>query len=456
MTVLLWNDTLGIGNGECSRRLTDERMNLALLRKWLTPGIGIKRWLLMLLGGLAILSVCLAIALYKLLPPQRLTAFESLGWLELILAVLVGIAAIIFAFTRLANTFLNPYRRLRHGHLIDLVYTHSKRGKGARVVAIGGGTGLPSVLRSLKALTSNITAVVTVADDGGSSGRLRRELGVLPPGDLRNNIAALADDESLMTQLFQYRFSQGDLGGHAFGNLFISALAGVTGSLESALVEIERVLNIQGRVLPATLEDVQLVASVRLPGAQEPLTIRGESRISQAGGVIEQIALDPADARAFSGSVEAILNADIVVLGPGSLFTSILPNVMVKGINEALRGTSAYKVYICNIATQPGETDNFTVADHVLALERHIGRGVFQMVLANNAYPTENAGENTRYVQPAPPHHEIFQRYEVRYLDLVDAERPWRHDPYKLAQAIIQLRQGEFGGSAERVLTTEA
>src|SRR5690606_3789019 len=242
-----------------------------------------------------------------------------------------------------------------------------------------------------------------VADDGGSSGRLRRDLGVLPPGDLRNNIAALADDESLMTQLFQHRFHNGDLGGHAFGNLFISALSSVTGSLESALIETERVLNIQGRVFPATMQDVTLVADIRVGNTVQ--TVRGESKISAAHGKIERIYLSPEDAIAYSGSVEAILNADLVVVGPGSLYTSILPNLLVKGIGDALRATSAYKVYVCNIAMQPGETENYTVADHVLALENYIGRGVFQCILANSHYPTQNAGPNTRYVQPAPENH---------------------------------------------------
>ena len=182
-----------------------------------------------------------------------------------------------------SRSILAPYRINYQKSVVDVVYSHSRRQKGLKVVAIGGGTGLPSTLKGLKAFTSNLTAVVTVADDGGSSGRLRRDLGVLPPGDLRNNIAALADDENLMTQLFQYRFKDGDLGGHAFGNLFISALSGVTGSLEAALIETERVLNIQGRVLPATLQDVNLSAQVRVNGSRRAITISGESNITAAG-----------------------------------------------------------------------------------------------------------------------------------------------------------------------------
>jgi len=273
---------------------------------------------------------------------------------------------------------------------------------------------------------------------------LRRELGVLPPGDLRNNIAALADDENLMTRLFQYRFNAGDLGGHAFGNVFISALAGVTGSIESALVETGRVLNIQGQVLPATLDDVNLAALVQLPNQNRSIMVHGESSITDANGTIEEIMLDPASVAAYSGSVKAILEADVVVIGPGSLFTSILPNLLVKGIQEALRATNAYSIYVCNVATQPGETDDFSVADHVMALEKHVGRGIFQVVLANNVYPAENAGSNTRYVTPAPENHDIFQRYHIRYTDLTDSERPWRHDPAKLARSIRSSEASAF------------
>ncbi|MDL1901383.1 uridine diphosphate-N-acetylglucosamine-binding protein YvcK [Anaerolineae bacterium CFX9] len=421
--------------------------SLGNLSKWLVPGIGVKRWVLVLLSGIVLMALSLALGVIKFAEVTLESIITSIGWLEISLGIIIGAVFVGIAFVRLSNTILTPYRRHQNGRVIDVVYAHSKRTRGVKVVAIGGGTGLPSVLRSLKAFTSNITAVVTVADDGGSSGRLRRDLGVLPPGDLRNNIAALADDESLMTQLFQYRFNKGDLGGHSFGNLFITAMSGVTGSLESALVETERVLNIQGRVLPATMEDVQLEADVIVPGSERPVRVRGESRITEAGGQIQQMYLHPDDVEAYTGSVQAILNADIVVLGPGSLFTSLIPNILVPGIAEALRATQAYKIYVCNIATQPGETDNFTVAEHIIALEKHLGRGVFQLVLANNAYPVENAGEFTHYVSPVPDHHEVLQRYEVRYVDLVDNERPWRHDPQKLAVAILSFGHAERSGA---------
>ncbi len=430
---------------------------LQALTKWLTPGIGVKRWLIILIVGIALIAVGFSIVMLLFVDIHLLKNLPQFSeWAMGIAAILLGFDLVGIAFLKLSRNLLAPYRKHQQGRVIDIVYDHSKRKKGLKLVAIGGGTGLPSVLRGLKAFTSNITAVVTVADDGGSSGRLRRELGVLPPGDLRNNIAALADDESLMTRLFQYRFDSGDLGGHAFGNLFITALAGVTGSIETALIETERVLNIQGRVLPATLDDVNLSASVRLDGAARAVHIQGESDISKAGGQIEQISLIPANVQAYSESVQAILEADLVVIGPGSLFTSILPNLLVKGIAEALRATSAYIIYVCNVATQPGETEGFTVAEHVLALERHIGRGLFHLVLANDTYPTLNAGFNTNYVITASQHHEILQRYEVRYTDLTDPDRPWRHDPQKLAAAILKVSEEErVGASSPKLAFTE-
>ncbi|MBI1276974.1 MAG: uridine diphosphate-N-acetylglucosamine-binding protein YvcK [Anaerolineaceae bacterium] len=421
-----------------------------LLSTWLTLGMGIKRWLVLLVAGVVLVAVGITQSVLNILGLHLIANLSTFAEIFIdALTIALGFMLIILSVVKFSRNILAPYRRNQQGHVADAVYAHRTRQKGLKVVAIGGGTGLPSVLRGLKPFTSNITAVVTVADDGGSSGRLRRELGVLPPGDLRNNIAALADDESLMTQLFQYRFGAGDLSGHAFGNLFISALAGVTGSIESALIETERVLNIQGRVLPATLEDVHLSANVRIAGKTRPLNIVGESKITDAGGKIEQLSLTPPNVQAYSESVQAILDAGLVVIGPGSLFTSILPNLLVKGIAEALRASNAYIVYVCNVATQEGETDGFTVAEHVMALERHVGRGIVQAVLANNAYPKLNAGTNTTYVQPVPEHHEILQRYEIRYADLTDNDHPWRHDPQKLVAAILKMSQQERAGASQ-------
>ena len=320
--------------------------------------------------------------------------------------------------------------------------SHSKnRRQGPHIVAIGGGTGMPSFLRGIKQYTANITAIVTVADDGGSSGRLRRELGVLPPGDFRNNIAALARDEALMTQVLQYRFGgnvgqngNGELTGHAFGNLLLAALAGVTGSFDEALLAAERVLAMEGRVLPSTLEDVALVADIETKTGMQQVV--GESAIPKLNGRIRKVSLQPGNVRAYPPALKAIFQADLVVMGPGSLYTSILPNLLVPDLAEALRHARGLKVYICNLATQPGETDNYNVADHVATLLDHIPTECLDMALANDnlSIPSDRGGGDTIYVQPKP-----LPDVKLETADLVDESRPWRHDSEKLAQAVINL-----------------
>lgn len=318
--------------------------------------------------------------------------------------------------------------------------------RAPKVVAIGGGTGLSTLLRGLKAFTPYLTAIVTVADDGGSSGRLRRELGVLPPGDFRNCIAALADDEALITQLFQYRFGQGEcLDGHSFGNLFITALVAVTGSFERAILEAGRVLAVQGRILPSTLEDVMLVADLR--DAAEPdavptgLTrVQGESAIPKAGQPIERVFLRPDGARAYPEAVRALLDADIIVAGPGSLFTSVLPNLLVQDIRRAVKASKALKLYVCNVATQPGETDGFDVGQHVTALQRHVGQGLFPHVLANdNPIPSSEQP----HLRPVALRYPANCGYEVIANDLVDEAVPWRHDASKVAEQVMCLYDGK-------------
>jgi uncharacterized cofD-like protein len=311
-----------------------------------------------------------------------------------------------------------------------------------RTVAIGGGTGLSSLLRGLKARTPHIAAIVTVADDGGSSGRLRRELGVLPPGDFRNCIAALADDEALITQLFQYRFGQGSgLNGHSFGNLFISALVAVTGSFEQAVLEAGRVLAVRGRILPSTLEDVTLVADLRETDAwaisASGLTrVHGESAIPKAGQPIERVFLRPDNVRAYPEAVRAILEADLVIAGPGSLFTSVLPNLLVEDIRRAVSASQALKLYVCNVCTQRGETDGFDVGQHVAALERHVGRGLFPTVLANNNLMAGQRQPDLEMVNLSYP---VDASYTVMEADLADSTTPWRHDSGRLAEAIMRF-----------------
>ncbi len=427
-----------------------------LVRKWLTPGLGIKRWLILLGFGITVISVAIAqfiVDLYRDAPLPGLLHIILLGFLpsyaRIAVGLVLGVGAIGIALLELNRSILAPF--VRRGALIDVMYSHSRRNKGIKLVALGGGTGLPAVLRGFKGETSNITAIVTVADDGGSSGRLRRELGVLPPGDLRNNIAALADDEDLITQLFQYRFGDGGLEGHSFGNLFITALASITGSMDRAVAEAGRVLAIQGCVLPSTLQEVTLMAEVRSPDGSGLRRVIGESQITAAGGTIERVFITPENARAYPEAIRAILGANLIVMGPGSLYTSIIPDLLINGIPEAIRASTALRIYVCNVATQKGETDGFTVAEHILALERHVGRGLFSVVLANNTYPAQNAGPNTHYVAPAPQGHEVYQRYEIREADLTDPQRPWRHDPAKLFRAIMSIVAEHQASSVEAV-----
>lgn len=338
----------------------------------------------------------------------------------------------LWGFNRsLLKPFLQPGK-----HVVDSISVYRRRERGPRVVAIGGGTGLSTLLRGLKEYTFNLTAIVTVADDGGSSGELRRSLGVLPPGDIRHCLTALADDETLMGQLFKYRFATGNgLSGHSLGNLLITALAEITGSFEEAVAESARVLAVHGQVLPATLHDVRLVADVEVPRAEKGMLVKGESQIPKADGRIRRVWLEPDNPLAYPPAVQAILNADLILVGPGSLFTSILPNLLVPDIAEALRASRGLKFYVCNVATQRGETDDFDCFEHVRSIEKHVGEGIFDLILCNNQY-TGTLPEGITWVKASD---EMNDRYPLYLCDLADPSNPWRHDPKRLAEVIMDL-----------------
>lgn len=307
-----------------------------------------------------------------------------------------------------------------------------------KIVTIGGGHGMSAVLRGLKQLNENITAVVTVADNGGSSGALRRDVGVLPPGDIRSCLAALSDDEEFMTQVLQYRFAEtAGVGSHNLGNLLLTALANITGSFEEAIHELAKILAIHGRVTPSTLADVNLVAKVQTfaDGKTAEEIVYGESEITGKHGKILSCWLEPENASANPEAIRAILNADLVLLGPGSLYTSILPNLMVSGIISALEASAARKVYIANLTSQPGETDDLGVTDHVKIMQKYLGNTRLDGVLCNNFHERKLA-DNVSWCKI--PHGKNYD-YKVYCGNLVDEEHVWRHDPQKLAMLISQV-----------------
>ncbi len=316
--------------------------------------------------------------------------------------------------------------------------TNGPAGHEPEMVVIGGGTGLATLLRGLKRFTSRLTAVVTVADDGGSSGRLRREMDIQPPGDIRNCLAALSEDESLLARLFQYRFEDGPLSGHSFGNLFLAALTKVTGDFEEAVRLSSTILATRGRVLPATPETVSLRA--QLDDGQQ---VNGQSAIAGSRQSCRRVWLDPQGARATAAALEAIRAADIVVLGPGSLFTSIIPNLLIKDIAGAIGETAGRKVFVCNVMTQPGETLEFTAADHLAALLAHSREGLVDTILVNDVSPPEDVVKLYLATGAGPvmvDERRLRQMgVEVVAADVCSAGDFFRHDSDRLAAAIMAL-----------------
>ncbi|MDX9991458.1 MAG: YvcK family protein [Anaerolineales bacterium] len=421
------------------------RREVAGILRWLVPGLGVKRWFGLMLLGLTFLAVGLALGLldiYRTTPPESslttvlgVVALQSLARpLRVLIFMSLGLLLIALGMAGLNRALIIPF--VRPGQkLVDQIASYRRKGRGPRIVVLGGGHGLATLLRGLKNHSANLTAIVSVADDGGSSGRLRQTLGILPPGDIRNCLAALSDDEAMLTQLFQYRFTdQSGLGGHSFGNLFISALAEISGSFEEAVAESGRVLGVRGRVLPATLHNVRLVADVELPNQPGSVRVEGESAIPQMPGRVRRVWLEPNSPFAFPPAVRAILAADLIVIGPGSLYTSILPNLLVPDLLEALRASRALKAFVINIATQPGETLEYSVLDHIRVLEEHVGKGLPDVIVYNNFYdlPLPNTSDWVKW-EGTP------QNYPLYGANLVNEQHPWRHDSGKLAQTLMDL-----------------
>jgi uncharacterized cofD-like protein len=412
------------------------------------PGYEIKRWLLMFAVGFSL--VVLGVAILSNLQPVTfiLNIIKSLATLAPShvtgsALLVLGVSLLVFGYLRTRKTMNTVMGE--NGWVtkfMDDLYKNNKLARGPKIVAIGGGTGLSTLLRGLKTYTNNITAIVTVGDDGGSSGILREDHGIIPPGDIRNCIAALASEEELMTSLFQYRFkSGGGLGGHSFGNLFLTAMSAVTGDMLSAIRTSSNVLNIRGRVLPSTLEPITLIAEM-----EDGSLIRGESQIPEAKGKIKRLFCEPFNAKPTDEAIEAILQADVIILGPGSLFTSVIPNLLLKEIREAMQAnTHAPKIYVANIVTQPGETDDMSLSQHVEAIEAHADHLFqFDMVVASSALPEHLVARYERY--ESPPVTLDTERLRIRgtevllrpiVAEITAGSKTLRHNPHKVARVVV-------------------
>lgn len=418
--------------------------------KWLAPGLFVKRWLFISAVGVVLAGLGFAISI-RLTPIFYATQLIELTlrtttqvipyYISGPLVVAAGLLFIWWGQTRTLGSITEVLMPEGDEELVNVLLTHRRLNRGPKIVVIGGGTGLSTLLRGLKNYSANITAIVTVADDGGSSGRLRREIGVLPPGDIRSCLAALADEEKLITELFQYRFRAGDgLTGHSFGNLFLTAMSDVTGDLERAIATSSQVLAIRGQVLPATLSDVRLWAELA-----DGRHIEGESNITKAGGKIVKIGCKPASPPAVPNALKAIQEADYIIIGPGSLYTSVIPNLLVPEIVAAIAERQVPRVYICNMMSQPGETDGYTVSDHIRAIDAICGQRIFSAVLVQRKVPSTRA--LNRYAEenahPVPINREELLRLGCRVIlaDIMDEDEQTglvRHDSQKLARILLR------------------
>jgi uncharacterized cofD-like protein len=425
-------------------------------RRWLQPGMGVKRWLLLIFAGLLLLALGSAHVIRQVTQDfrpggaaQTLVDLVTLQFLPFplrgFIAAVVGVSLIVVGAWRLAVALTRPLRTDEETPLADVIYQKRFLARGPRVVAIGGGTGLSTLLRGLKEHTSNLTAIVTVADDGGSSGALREELGIPPVGDIRNCIAALADAEPLMSELLGYRFpgftrgegglvdaQPGTLSGHAVGNLLLAAMTALEGGdFEEGVRRMNRVLAVRGKVVPASATPINLVARTK-----DGEIVSGQSTIMRTRG-IERVWIEPDDVRAAADAVTAISEADIVVLGPGSLYTSVLPVLLIPEIGRAVAEAPGVRVYACNVATQPGETEGRDLADHVEALLAHTQADLVDLVLANDRFNGEDAPWPGDAVLPRwPPAVDPVPHLATD--GAASLEDPHHHDPARLAAAILR------------------
>ena len=434
--------------------------------RWLEPGLGVKRWVALMAAGIFLVSTGAALIVnVKLLGPLESAIIRAINVAYVLtghiippmvggIAVLVfGIGIIVFGMRETIRSIVEVFLPRGDPRLVEMIVQQRQLQRGPKIVVLGGGTGLSTLLRGLKKFSTNLVAVVTVFDDGGSSGRLRREQGILPPGDIRNCLVALAEAEPLLTRLFEHRFRGGELDGHSFGNLFIASMSQVTGDIETAVKECSKVLAIRGRVLPTTLHDVTLCAEFT-----DGATVEGESAITGAGRTIRRVYLKPSRVPALQDVLEAIGEADLIVLGPGSLYTSVIPNLLVGGVVDAIRQARGLRVYVCNVMTQHGETRGFRASDHVRVLLEQDGSRLFDDVLVNTRRP-RNQALLARYSQqgaePVEPDVAAVRALGVRTVaeDLISEEELVRHDPRKLATALLQLLAAQVPDARRTVAT---
>ena len=402
--------------------------------KWFYPGMGVKRWVLLCSAGIALIVVE---ALFSI----RLFSKTSILLATFATAVLVfGIFLIAVSIKNVLRTFVRALMPKDESELVNIVYQQRKQKvlqRGPRVVVVGGGTGLSSLLQGIKAHTNNITAIVTVTDNGGSSGILRDEFDMLPPGDIRNCLVALADAGPLMGELFQYRFENGSgLKGHSFGNLFITALSKITGDFDKAIKESSKVLAIKGRVIPSTLENVSLIGEF-----DDGQVVEGEVNITAVKKQLKKIRLIPENCSAVPEALDALSAAELIILGPGSLYTSVLPNILISDIAAKLEGSDAYKIYVNNIMTQPGETDNLSAFGHINVLSEHTNSKLVDACIVNNGTVPDGLlkkyAEQNSFLVERDLNKMRNAGYEVIEGDIVKCDNSIRHDPEKLAKVIF-------------------
>lgn len=412
--------------------------------KWFYPGMGIKRWLFLAFLGMLIFSHGLLILVNisgnytDRLLAWTIEAGLSIRFLYTIL-LLTGFILFGFGLWGGVHSLVSAVASENPNALVDIVYQQRSLKRGLNIVAIGGGTGLSTLLRGLKEYTNNIVAIVTVSDDGGSSGRLRKELGVLPPGDIRNCLVALADSE-LLGELLQYRFEEGkELEGHSFGNLFLVAMSGITGDFLHAVNACSKVLAVKGKVLPSTLEPITLCAEL-----QNGSIVEGESNVSMHGKEIERLFCRPPHPKPLEDAILAIKDADGIVFGPGSLYTSLMPNLLVARIAETVRNSRAVKIFVDNCMTQPGETDDLTASGHLKIFQRQFGTDLIQYALINTERPSHRLELKYReqgaiFVEP--------DAHEIKAIGIRPVPLPLlnetgdviRHDEKRLSQAIVEV-----------------